>query len=118
MSSWHALIEIHRIRPAPRGTFVEIAGRELAVFPIRQPPGYAVIDNVCPHARGNLSGGTLEGDIVACPWHGWRFDVRDGRCVQNPAVRVSSYECEVREGTLFVRIEEMKPESSGCGVCA
>lgn len=100
---WIRLIEVSRLNPPPRGTFVEAGGRELAVFHVDELPGVAVIDNVCPHARGNLSGGTLSGAIVACPWHGWEFDVRTGACVDNPEICVRKHACEIRDGVVYVR---------------
>ena len=37
------------------------------------------LDGVCPHQGGPLGKGALEGCLVTCPWHGWQFDVTDGR---------------------------------------
>ena len=39
-------------------------------------------DNLCPHLRGNLSAGKLEGTVVTCPRHGSQFDLRDGKVVR------------------------------------
>lgn len=35
----------------------------------------------CPHWLGPLGGSEVEQGAVRCPWHGYRFDVRSGRCV-------------------------------------
>jgi nitrite reductase (NADH) small subunit len=37
------------------------------------------LDNNCPHNGGPLARGTLLGQEVTCPWHGWRWDVTSGR---------------------------------------
>ncbi len=42
------------------------------------------IDEHCPHAGGPLGAGHLTGDVVMCPWHGWRFRVTDGVWVDAP----------------------------------
>lgn len=42
---------------------------------------YAV-SNVCPHLRGTLSQGSLQGTVVTCPRHGSQFDLRDGHVVR------------------------------------
>lgn len=39
----------------------------------------------CSHAGGPLDEGTLDGDVVTCPWHGSRFCVRDGAVRRGPA---------------------------------
>ena len=38
----------------------------------------AALDNWCPHRRGPLGQGWIEGNAVVCPWHSWAFDVRSG----------------------------------------
>jgi nitrite reductase/ring-hydroxylating ferredoxin subunit len=42
---------------------------------------------------------TRDGEIVRCPWHGWEFDITDGRSVFNPhRVRARSYDVFVEAG--------------------
>jgi vanillate O-demethylase monooxygenase subunit len=43
----------------------------------------AALSNICPHRFASLSEGRFEADIIACPYHGLRFDMA-GRCVHNP----------------------------------
>lgn len=100
---WTRLLPVEQLNPAPRGTFVSVAGRELAVF--RDPAGgFILTDNACPHAGGNLAGGTQSGPIVECPWHQWRFDLTDGACVHSPAVRLRRHRCQVRAGVLYAHL--------------
>lgn len=89
--------------PAGEGRIVEVAGRTLALFNV-DGTHYA-IDNACPHRGGPLGEGDLEGTEVRCPWHAWRWDVRTGRHVNNPAVRVACYAVTVRDGELLVEID-------------
>jgi nitrite reductase/ring-hydroxylating ferredoxin subunit len=39
---------------------------------------YYAAQALCPHLKGNLTRGTLDGSIVTCPAHGSKFDIRDG----------------------------------------
>jgi hypothetical protein len=39
----------------------------------------------------SLGDGELEGCIVVCPWHGWKYDVTTGVSTLNAAVRVACY---------------------------
>jgi 3-phenylpropionate/trans-cinnamate dioxygenase ferredoxin subunit len=41
---------------------------------------YALGDS-CTHSGGPLSEGRLTGTRLACPYHGWMFDVRTGHCL-------------------------------------
>lgn len=63
----------------------QILGKNLAVF--RGESGEVhVFDAYCPHMGANLGvGGTvLPGDCLQCPFHGWIFDGKTGRCVKIP----------------------------------
>jgi nitrite reductase (NADH) small subunit len=60
------------------------------------------INNTCLHRGGPLGEGTLEGKIVTCPWHGWQFDVTNGKEIQNPAQGVACYKTELRGEEIFV----------------
>ena len=78
---------------------------------------YYVADGHCPHLRGNLTKGTLEGTVVTCPLHHSQFDLTDGSVVRwtdwsGAALTVASavrhprdltvYEVEVVEGHVRV----------------
>jgi len=94
------IIELHRCRENA-GAFVEHGGLELAVFRLTNPDRVIVIDNACPHASGNLSGGDVEAGIVTCPWHQWRFDLDTGVCTESQLARVRRYPAEIRDGVVW-----------------
>ena len=39
---------------------------------------------MCTHERGDLSQGTLEGNVVTCPRHKSKFDITTGKLVSLP----------------------------------
>lgn len=39
---------------------------------------------------------------MACPWHGWRYDVTTGARDEDPAVRVACYSVTVEGGVVSV----------------
>jgi nitrite reductase/ring-hydroxylating ferredoxin subunit len=56
--------------------------RDLVLF--RGQDGAAhVLDAHCPHLGAHLGGGRVEGDVLVCPFHAWRWD-GDGRCAGIP----------------------------------
>lgn len=87
------------------GTFVEHNGRELAVFLLDKPERVVVIDNACPHASGNLSGGEIDGEEVVCPWHYWRFDLNTGVCTESPRARVRTYRAKLKSGLVWIDLD-------------
>ena len=53
----------------------------------------------CTHRGGPLGEGTLEADVVICPWHGGEFNVRTGRVVGPPPESpLATYRVQI-EGT-------------------
>ncbi len=89
---------------------VEAEGRGIALFNV-EGTIYA-LDNCCPHAGGPLGDGALKGNIVTCPWHGWRFNVCTGERPENPVFTVSRFLVDIVEGEILVRVP---PETEGTG---
>lgn len=85
---------------AGEGLVVEAGGRSVALFNVDGT--YYAIDNSCPHRGGPLGEGDLEGRVVSCPWHAWRWDVSTGANVNNPAVRVACFPVRVQGNGIFV----------------
>jgi len=58
-------------------------GRDLVLF--RTEQGVAkLLDAYCPHLGAHLGhGGSVKGDSIACPFHGWQFDGA-GHCTAVP----------------------------------
>jgi len=65
---------------------------------------FYAIDNVCPHQGGPLGEGELDGTVVTCPWHGWRFDVSTGTSPIIPSVKLTQYEIKVEGNDVFVGV--------------
>lgn len=88
--------------PPGRGATVELLdGTELALFNVGGE--FHAIENFCPHRGAPLADGPLCGHIVECDWHGWRFDLRTGQCLNNNSA-VESYEVIIEDGTIKIRV--------------
>lgn len=48
---------------------------------------YAISDR-CTHMKGDLSMGSLEGEVVTCPRHGAKFNVTTGKMMGKPRVGI------------------------------
>lgn len=63
------------------------------------------LDDVCTHDGGPLSEGQVEDHTIACPRHGAKFDVRDGRALTMPATRPTvAHQVKVENGQVFVKL--------------
>ena len=65
---------------------------------------YFACTNSCPHAEGPLGEGGMDGSVVTCPYHGWKFDLSNGDCLTNPGVKLKTYEVRVEKDAVCVRI--------------
>lgn len=112
--AWVQVIQLDACR-LNAGTFVTVDDRELAVFRFAGPDRVIVIDNACPHAGGNLSGGEVVDGVVACPWHDWQFDLATGVCIHSADARVRVYPSEIRDGSVWVELPESGARAAACG---
>lgn len=90
--SWTSLCDLAELQEGS-GKYVEIGGFQLAVF--LNAGSIFVIDNTCPHAGGNLSGGVVEDGCVLCPWHYWAFRLDNGQLRDLPGVAITAYKTRV-----------------------
>ena len=65
---------------------------------------YYAIANRCTHRSGDLSKGSLDGNIVTCPLHGSRFDMTTGKAVSGP--KIAFFRARTNDAPYFeVKIE-------------
>jgi nitrite reductase/ring-hydroxylating ferredoxin subunit len=80
---------------------VKISDLELALYNIDGQ--YYCTHNVCTHANVLLSDGWLEGDIIECPLHGGRFEVKSGKGLGAPITcDLKTYQTRVVDGSIEV----------------
>lgn len=46
---------------------------------------YLASDDTCTHEDASLATGSLKGELVKCPLHGSRFNLRTGAALEEPA---------------------------------
>jgi nitrite reductase/ring-hydroxylating ferredoxin subunit len=101
MADW---IDIAAVEECPPGASIErvVEGQMVALANVSGV--FHAIDGLCPHQGGPLGTGALCGTTLTCPWHGWQFDVVDGRHRLSASVRQAVHEVDVRAGRVFVRL--------------
>jgi nitrite reductase/ring-hydroxylating ferredoxin subunit len=59
----------------------------------------------CTHQGGPLSEGRLMSGRLACPWHGWMFDLRSGDCVMpSRGAGIPTYPVTIENGDVWVEV--------------
>jgi 3-phenylpropionate/trans-cinnamate dioxygenase ferredoxin subunit len=64
------------------------------------------IDNRCPHMGCGFSGGSLDGDVVVCPCHDWRFNLKTGEYEEEKDISLTKFPYKIEAGKIYVKIEE------------
>ncbi len=93
----------------PHGTIKHCAGEGFNLALVATPRGVFAVDAVCPHRGGRLSEGSIDGDVLACPIHGWQFDVTSGASVSPPGRRIGAYEVRVDGDDVLVAVPDVAP---------
>ncbi len=96
MSARDGFVTVARVGEIPVGAVkvVRLGDQPVAVFCLDD--GYYAIDDLCTHDGGPLADGHLEGDVIECPRHGAKFDVKTGAVLSLPAVApVPTYDVRV-----------------------
>lgn len=84
---------------------VDVSGRKLLIANI-DGRFYAAADT-CTHEDASLSKGALKGDLVRCPLHGSRFNLRTGEVLEEPAEEnLRTYPVRIEEGEVWVELSD------------
>lgn len=97
-------VEVARLEEVPPGqsTTVVVSGKNIALFNV-DGTVYAT-DDTCLHAGGSLGAGKLEGKVITCRLHGWRYNVTTGNTLNVPDYGVKSYPVNVADGKILVAV--------------
>jgi nitrite reductase (NADH) small subunit len=112
----HRVAAVSELPPGQR-KIIAVGKREVGVFNVNGT--FRAVLNVCPHelapvCKGHVRGTTQasepgkkfkwgnEGEILLCPWHGWEFNLHDGKSLHDDACHLKTYEIVVEEGVVYV----------------
>jgi 3-phenylpropionate/trans-cinnamate dioxygenase ferredoxin subunit len=91
--------------PDPGKELVEIDERLVVLCHVGGQ--FYAIDDVCTHDGGPLGEGELCDHQIACPRHGAKFDIRDGRALTMPATQpTAAHEVKVEGDCVYVKLKE------------
>ena len=83
---------------------VEVGGHSIALY--HADGNLFATDNICTHAYACLSDGWLDGEVIECPLHAARFDIRSGKVLDPPATEdLKTYPVRIVDGEIQVRLD-------------
>jgi nitrite reductase (NADH) small subunit len=116
VTDWVEAGSLEELRATGR-LVVRAGGREVGVVWDEAAGSAHGVRNRCPHSGAPLCLGrvrereagtpgayALAGTrVLRCPWHGWEFDLDDGRCLDDPSLRAAVYPVEIADGVVRIR---------------
>jgi nitrite reductase/ring-hydroxylating ferredoxin subunit len=107
MLRWYKVydFEKHGVEPQRINTArtVDIEGTRLCMT--RTEEGYFALEDRCPHAGARFGmGGYCEDNLLVCPVHRYKFNVKTGRGLQGDFV--NTFNTETREDGVYVALEK------------
>jgi nitrite reductase/ring-hydroxylating ferredoxin subunit len=83
---------------------VQVGSLSIGVF--HHAGKWYALRNSCLHRGGPVCTGTLVGDTLTCPWHGFEYDVTTGQMLADPRARLDSYPVFIEGEDIVLQVPE------------
>jgi nitrite reductase (NADH) small subunit len=89
---------------------------KLMVGVFRVGEAFYAVDGRCPHRGAPLVQGLvahINGPVVICPLHHFKFNLENGRCLLPRHLRVRTFPVAREDGDLVIEVPDPTPETPG-----
>lgn len=100
MAHWHS-VPVQALESGR--AVVDVDDREVALFLV--DGRVHAFENACPHEGNPLIEGEVLGSVLACAFHGWRFDLETGACLAGDQA-AKRYRAELRDEAIWIAVED------------
>ncbi|MBT8491698.1 MAG: Rieske (2Fe-2S) protein [Deltaproteobacteria bacterium] len=99
-------LRVCRVDDVPEDGMVEfdVDGIAVPVLVVRRGSEWRATSGICPHEVVHLRKGSLDGNTVICPGHGYRFDLDSGACTPDRRLRLPVYQATVEDGEVWIEL--------------
>ena len=94
---------------AEDGVLYKFEVNEKRLFVVRLSGVYHAADSTCTHEEADLSLGILNDEVLLCPLHQAKFDIRSGKVISGPSgddpgtiSSLRTYETKVENNELYI----------------
>jgi len=83
----------------------EINGHEYAIY--HTIDGFFASDGMCTHEEEPLADGIVIDNVIECPLHQGRFDVRSGKALGAPVcIDLQTFAVQIHAGDIYIQIPD------------
>ena len=121
-------VDIGSVQDFPDGRVSFVAVGRSAIGIVRWRGRIYAISAICAHQGGPLCRGVLGGrltgpkpgdmaldetaPVIACPWHGWEFDVETGQAIGDSSLRIRTFPATIAGARVFIEAGMKQEEGS------
>jgi nitrite reductase/ring-hydroxylating ferredoxin subunit/Fe-S cluster biogenesis protein NfuA len=100
---WHYAAKVSEV---PEGGIKALLVEGEKILLSRRSSIVTCFQNACAHLGLALDDGEVEGGIITCPYHGFRYDLSSGECLTAPAVQLQPHAVRVVGSRIEVRLQK------------
>jgi nitrite reductase (NADH) small subunit len=103
-------VRVGHVSEIPEGErkIIQVEGLSIGVF--HHKGAWIALRNSCLHRGGPVCTGALNGEILICPWHGYQYNLLDGKLLADPSAALEKYQVEVRDDQVFLHVPLVEKE--------
>jgi nitrite reductase/ring-hydroxylating ferredoxin subunit len=102
----------HSTEIAPGKPYVFNLNNDIEIVIFQTDQGYYALENRCPHAGAHLHEGIIKDNILTCIWHGWRFDLETGQCLNEYWAKILTYAVILKGNEIYLKKKHPDDRSS------
>lgn len=106
MAHWVTVLDAAEL-PPDRPVTVRVNERDLALVRCTRGDLPHAVDNRCRHRGGQLGDGSVRGENIVCPLHGYDYDLHSGISRFDTSERIAVYPVRVHRGEIQVDADEV-----------
>ena len=97
-------------RSLPNGDVMAVYPLGINILMARVNGQVHAVSGKCAHMGCPLSGGRLEGNLLTCPCHDWRFNVETGEFVDAPQLRLEVFPVRTEDDKIFIDMSNRRAQ--------
>ena len=98
-----------RVDEIPEGERKILTINDVSIGLFHHKGNWYALKNVCLHRGGPVCTGTLEGDTLTCPWHGFQYDITDGHLLVDDSAHLDTYHIKLQNGEVHLFVPDRAP---------
>ena len=103
-------VAVARVEDVPPGAVRSVRAGDEEIALAHCDGGFYAVQQHCIHLQGPLGDGKLDGCVLTCPCQGWQYDVRTGQNEFDLAIQLRTYDVQVEDGEVRVRLPRSDAE--------